>query len=110
MPPALRNNRTPTVGDIPASTLASSLERPEAIAFQNRLQFSRGAFRGRIGDRKSARTHRSERRLYPFIATSLAEVLRRPLESVQYPRDSAVTTERPQRTGYPACAGYDEWR
>src|SRR5580704_9640702 len=83
MPPALRNNRTPTVGDIPASTLASSLERPEAIAFQNRLQFSRGAFRGRIGDRKSARTHRSERRLYPLIATSLAEVLRRPLESVQ---------------------------
>ena len=36
---------------------------------QNCLQFSRCASGGRPGDRKAARTHRSER-LYPFIATS----------------------------------------
>jgi len=33
-----------------------------------------------LGDRKVARTHRSERRLDPFIATSFIEVLRRPTE------------------------------
>src|ERR1700720_468609 len=87
MPPALRNHRTPTAGDTPASTAASSLERPEAIAIQNCLQFSRRASRGRPGDRKAARTHRSESRLYLFIATSFAEVLRRPIESAQLARD-----------------------
>src|SRR5258707_1762115 len=70
MPPAFRNHRTPTAGDTPASTLASSLERPEAIAAQNCLQFSRCASGGRPGDRKAACTHRSGR-LYLFIATSL---------------------------------------
>jgi hypothetical protein len=30
------------------------------------------------------RTHRSERRLYLFIATSFAEVLRRPVEPAHY--------------------------
>src|SRR5882757_2609146 len=101
MPPALRNHRTPTVGDTPASTPASSLERPEAIAIQNCLQFSRRASRSRPGDRKAARTHRSERRLYLFIATSFAEVLRRPVESAQYSRDVSDETEKARRTGYP---------
>jgi hypothetical protein len=84
MPPALRNQRTPTAGDTPASTAASSLERPEAIATQNCLQFSRCTSRGRNGGRKAAPTHRSEPRLYLFIATSFAEVLRRPVESALY--------------------------
>src|ERR1700682_4674101 len=69
MPPAFRNHRTPTAGDTPASTLASSLEHPEAIALQNGLQFSRRASRGRPGGRKAACTHRSGP-LYLFIATS----------------------------------------
>jgi hypothetical protein len=63
MPPALRNNRTPPDGDIPASTAACSLERPTAIAAQNCLQFSRHA------------------RFHNFIATSFAKVLRRSVES-----------------------------
>src|SRR5258707_14415880 len=67
---AFRNHLTLTAGDTPASTLASSLERPEAIAAQNCLQFSRCASGGRPGDRKAACTHRSGR-LYLFIATSL---------------------------------------
>src|SRR5450631_1818205 len=89
MPPALRNHRTPTAGDTPASTAASPLERPEAIAPQNCLQFSRRASRSRPGDREVACTHRSGP-LYPFIATSFAEVLRRPVESAQYSRDKKV--------------------
>ena len=84
MPPALRNQRTPTAGDTLASTAASSLERPEAIAVQNCLQFSRCASGSRPGDLKAARTHRSERRLYLCIATSFARVLRRSVESAQY--------------------------
>src|SRR6185437_12027613 len=86
MPPALRNHRTPTAGDTPASTAASSLDRPKAIAVQNRLQFSRRASRSRPGDRKAARTHRSESRLHFVIATSFDGVLRRPIESAQYSR------------------------
>ena len=78
MPPALRNQRTPTAGDTLASTAASSLERPEAIALQNALQLSRWASRSRLGDPKVART---SERLSTFIATSFAEVLRRPVES-----------------------------
>src|SRR3954452_10889299 len=81
--PALRNQRTPTAGDTLASTAASSLERPEAIVIQNCLQFSRRAPEGRPGDLNAARTHRSER-LYLFIATSFARVLRGPIESAQY--------------------------
>jgi hypothetical protein len=27
--------------------------------------------------------------------------------TIQYSRDSSDRTEKPQRTGYPACAGYD---
>src|SRR6202012_1630317 len=63
MPPALRNNRTPPTGEIPASTAACSLERPTAIEAQNCRRFSRQA------------------RFHNFIATSLAKVLRRPVES-----------------------------
>src|SRR5262245_46839543 len=36
MPPASRNHRVPTAGETPASTAASSLGRPAAIATQNR--------------------------------------------------------------------------
>jgi putative transposase len=50
---------------------------------QNCLQFSRRAPEGRPGDLNAARTHRSER-LYLFIATSFARVLRGPIESAQY--------------------------
>src|SRR5712691_9430982 len=84
MPPASRNHRTPTAGDTPAPTAASSLERPAAIAAQNRRRSSRRPTEGRPGDRNLARPARSERRLRVIIATPSAEVLRRPLESAQY--------------------------
>src|SRR5258708_21328957 len=91
MPPALRNHRTPTAGDTPASTLASSLERPEAIAAQNCLQFSRCASGGRPGDRKAACTHRSGR-LYLFIATSLPKCCDDRLNPPRVARSSRAMT------------------
>jgi hypothetical protein len=103
MPPAFRNHRTPTAGDTPASIAASSLERPEAIAFQNCLQFSRSASRGRPSDRKAARSHLSEPRLYAFIATSFAGVLRRPVEPAQYV--SIKYTERLAEAGVEPSVG-----
>jgi putative transposase len=84
MPPASRNHRTPTTGDTPALTAASSLERPAAIAAQNRRRSSRRATEGRPGDRNAPRPDRSEHRPRAFTATSFVEVLRRPLESAQY--------------------------
>jgi hypothetical protein len=57
------------------------VERPEATANQNCLQFSRSASRGRFANPKNACLHRSKPRLYLFIATAYAEVLRRPVES-----------------------------
>jgi hypothetical protein len=36
IPPPSRNHRTPTAADTPASTAASSLDSPRAIAAQNR--------------------------------------------------------------------------
>src|SRR5215212_7877010 len=84
MPPALRNQRAPTAGDTPASTAASSLEHPAAIAAQNRWRSSRRAAEGRPGDGNAPRPDRSERRLRMVIATSSLKVLRRPLESAQY--------------------------
>src|SRR5258705_8950953 len=98
MPPALRNNRTPTAADTPASAPASPLERPAAIALQNSLQFSRKAPRRRLCGGNVPPTHRSERP-HLFIATSMAEVLRRPVESAQYSRDVSDGNERPRRTG-----------
>src|SRR3954470_21201872 len=81
MPPASRNQRTPTAGDTPTSTAASSLDRPAAIAVQNRRRSSRRATPGRPGERDTPRPDRSERRLRVPIANPPVEVLRRPLES-----------------------------
>jgi putative transposase len=84
MPPASRNQRVPTAGDTPAADAASSLDRPAAIAAQNRRRSPVCALGGRPGDRKTPRIDRSEHRFRLFIATSSVEVLRRPLESAQY--------------------------
>ncbi len=81
MPPASRNHRAPTAGDTPAPTAASSLDRPAAIAIQNRRRSSRRATPGRPGDRTSSRPDRSDLRFLTHIATSSARVLRRPIES-----------------------------
>src|SRR5882757_11308234 len=91
MPPALRNNRTPTAADTPASAPASPLQRPAAIALQNSLQFSRKALRRRLCGGNVPPTHRSERP-HLFIATSMAEVLRRPVESALDHPPSRVMT------------------
>src|SRR5215217_3027605 len=85
IPPASRNQRGPTAGDTPASIAAASLDRPAAIAAQNRRRFSRCATPGRPGDRgTTARSARSERRLPALIANPSVKVLRRSLESTQY--------------------------
>src|SRR5689334_16541497 len=81
MPPASRNQRAPTAGDTPTSIAAASLNRPTAIAAQNRRRLSRCATPGRPGDRgNTARSARSERRFPALIATPSVKVLRRPLE------------------------------
>src|SRR3954452_25284570 len=81
MPPASRDQRAPTAGDTPTSIAAASLDRPTAIAAQNRRRFSRCATPGRPGDRgTTARSARSERRFPALIATPSVKVLRRPLE------------------------------
>src|SRR5687768_4684909 len=84
MPPAFRNHLVPTGCDTPASTAASSLLLPAAIANQNRLRSSRPATGGRPGDGNSARPDRSDRRFRLLIATSYFRMLRRPLESAQF--------------------------
>src|SRR5215207_7995786 len=84
MPPAFRNHRAPTAWGTPAEAAASSLDTPAAIAAQNNLRSSRPATGGRPGDGKGLRSDQSDRRLRVVIATSMVEVLRRPLESAQY--------------------------
>src|SRR6516165_3448650 len=84
MPPASRNHRVPTAGDTPAPTAASSLERPAAIAAQNRRRSSCRPTEGRPGDPSLARPALSERRLRVVIATPSGAVLRRPVEFTQY--------------------------
>src|ERR671913_121010 len=84
MPPAFRNHRAPTAWGTPAEAAASSLDAPAAIAAQNSLRSSRPATGGRPGDGKGLRPDQSDRRLRVVIATSMVEVLRRPLESAQY--------------------------
>jgi hypothetical protein len=81
MPPAFRNHRAPTAWGTPAEAAASSLDAPAAIAAQNSLRSSRPATGGRPGDGKGLRPDQSDRRLRVVIATSMVEVLRRPLES-----------------------------
>jgi putative transposase len=77
-------HRTPTDGDTPETTPASSLDRPAATACQNCWSASRRASVGRPGDHKAPRPDRSERRFRRLIATSAVRVLQRPLESAQY--------------------------
>src|SRR3954464_14271007 len=84
MPPASRNQRVPRAGATPTPAAASSLERPAAINTQNWRRSSRRATEGRPRDRNAPRRHRSERRLRGSTATSLVEVLRRPLEPAQF--------------------------
>ena len=88
MPPDLRNHLDPTGGDTPASRAASSLERPVAIAAQNRTSSSRRAESGRPGECNLLRPDRSDRRLRTVKATSYARVLRRPIELAQYCSDA----------------------
>src|SRR4051812_30273837 len=81
MPPAFRNNLLPTGCDNPASSAASSLLNPAAIARQNLFCSSRPATEGRPGDGNGARPDRADLRPTTFIATSKLLVLRRPFES-----------------------------
>src|SRR3954467_12047256 len=102
IPPAFLNHRVPTACDTPASTAASSLARPAAIAAQNRRRSSRPAIGGRPGENNGGRPDRSERRFRADIATSSRRVLRRPLESAQFTsveftsllRDNAIAISR----------------
>src|SRR4051794_7174105 len=95
MPPASRNQRPPTAGDTPASIAAASLDRPAAIAAQNRRRFSRCATPGRPGDPgNTARSARSERRLPALIATPSVKVLRRQLESTHSLENVELTGKR----------------
>src|SRR4051812_20167592 len=84
MPPAFRNHLVPTGCDTPASSAASSLLSPVAIARQNLICSSRPAAGGRPGEGNGARPDRADRRSRMRIATSNFRVLRRPLESAQY--------------------------
>ena len=84
MPPDLRNHLEPTGGDTPASRAASSLERPVAIAAQNRTSSSRRAESGRPGECNLLRPDQSDRRLRTVIATSYARLLQRTIELAQY--------------------------
>src|SRR5262245_12115055 len=84
MPPASRNHRVPTAGDTPASTPASSLARPVAIAAQSRRRSSYRPTVGRPGDRRFVRPARADRLFGGVIATPPSIVLRRPVESTLY--------------------------
>jgi hypothetical protein len=86
MPPAFRNHLVPRGCDTPASSAASLLLIPDAIANQNRLRSSRPATGGRPGDGNGARPDRSDRRFRVPIATSSSRVLRRPFESALFAR------------------------
>src|SRR5689334_12899077 len=105
MPPASRNQRTPTAGDTPTSTAASSLDRPAATAVQNRRRSSRRATPGRPGERDTPRPDRSERRLRVPIANPSVEVLRRPLESALHAAVRVV--DQPARR-LPAADGHQQ--
>src|SRR5829696_3340620 len=112
IPPASRNQRGPTAGDTPASIAAASLDRPAAIAAQNRRRFSRCATPGRPGDRgTTARSARSERRLPALIANPSVKVLRRSLESTLYPANAGVMkSAAPRRRGALRPSRYTEYR
>ncbi|TCP99706.1 hypothetical protein C8J34_1413 [Rhizobium sp. PP-F2F-G36] len=81
MPPELRNHRIPTGPETPASTAASSLDRPAATPCQNRHRFSRCHNGGRPVADNLRRVERSDLRFPVTINTSCLGVLRRPVES-----------------------------
>ncbi|WP_271612218.1 integrase core domain-containing protein, partial [Bradyrhizobium sp. CCBAU 21362] len=103
MPPAFRNHLVPTGCDTPASSAASSLLSPLAIACQNLFCSSRPAADGRPGDGNGARPDRADRRFRMFTATSNLGVLRRPFESAQYV--SIKYTERLAEAGVEPSVG-----
>jgi hypothetical protein len=103
MPPASRNHLVPTGGDTPASTAASSLERPAAIADQNTRRCSRRPTGGRPGERRVSRPDLAERRFLFLIATSCIRLLRRPIECKQYV--SIKYTERLAEAGIDPSVG-----
>ena len=103
MPPAFRNHLVPTGCDTPASSAASSLLSPLAIARQNLFCSSRPAADGRPGDGNGARPDRADRRFRMFTATSNLGVLRRPPESAQYV--SIKYTERLTEAGIEPSVG-----
>jgi hypothetical protein len=101
--PAVRNHRTPTAGETPVDTAASSLDCPTAIAAQNRCRSSRRAAGGRPSEPSAPRPARVERRFRVLITTPSIEVLRRPLESTQYL--SSRYTERLAEAGIVPSVG-----
>jgi transposase InsO family protein len=103
MPPAFWNHLVPTGCDTPASSAASSLLSPVAIARQNLICSSRPAAGGRPGEGNGARPDRADRRFRMLIATSNFRVLRRPLESAQYV--SIKYTERLAAAGIEPSVG-----
>src|SRR4051794_5678742 len=104
IPPAFLNHRVPTACDTPASTAASSLARPAALAAQNRRRSSRPAIGGRPGENNGGRPDRSERRFRADIATSSRRALRRPLESALAAAVAMVHQSRPlKRTPVIEC-------
>src|SRR5262249_13860897 len=84
IPPHSRNHLVPTACDTPASSAASSLEHPAAIACQNGRRSDRCSTGGRPGERILARPARSAFRFLAPIITSDQEVLRRRVELTQY--------------------------
>ena len=114
MPPASRNQRDPTACDTPPSRAASSLDRPAAIASQNRRRSSRFATPGRPGNHSGARSLRSERRPLVVIATSIVEALQRPVETAQPPclrpaRPAASARPGPRRPAASSAPPGDRW-
>jgi putative transposase len=58
---------------------------PVAMNVQNRCSSLRPATDGRLGDRNGGRHHRSDSRFRMPMPNSFIEVLRRPVESAQFP-------------------------
>lgn len=73
------------------------------MACQNMQRLSRCHTGGRPGDRNFFRVLRTAARPYPFIATSICWVLRRPVESAQYV--SIKYTERLAEAGIEPSVG-----
>jgi hypothetical protein len=48
------------------------------------------------------RSARGNAEIYPLVVARLDR-------AIQYSRDVSDGADRPRRTGYPACAGYDDW-